>query len=160
MALISSLSSSLTGMKVAQAQLEIISNNIANVDTPGYTKKTAAQSALVASGQTMGVTIGNTGRVVDESLLKNFLASNSTTSSLSTQYDYMSRLDNIMGTTEQGNSLSANVASLQSAFDTFSTTVSSATASLLSVEAMLSTQVFSEESRADFCKKSTKSLFF
>ncbi|MBR7094744.1 MAG: flagellar basal body rod protein FlgG, partial [Clostridia bacterium] len=28
-------------MKVAQAQLEIISNNIANVDTPGYTKKTA-----------------------------------------------------------------------------------------------------------------------
>lgn len=125
MALISSLSSSLTGMKVAQAQLEIISNNIANVDTPGYTKKTAAQSALVASGQTMGVTIGNTGRVVDESLLKNFLASNSTTSSLSTQYDYMSRLDNIMGTTEQGNSLAANVGNLQSAFETFSTTVSS-----------------------------------
>lgn len=125
MALISSLSSSLTGMKVAQAQLEIISNNIANVDTPGYTKKTAAQSALVASGQTMGVTIGNTGRVVDESLLKNFLASNSTTSSLSTQYDYMSRLDNIMGTTEQGNSLAANVGNLQSAFETFSTSVSS-----------------------------------
>ena len=50
MALISSLSSSLTGMKVAQAQLEIISNNIANVDTPGYTRKTAAQSALVSSG--------------------------------------------------------------------------------------------------------------
>ena len=125
MALISSLSSSLTGMKVAQAQLEIISNNIANVDTPGYTRKTAAQSALVSSGQTMGVTIGNTGRVVDESLLKNFLTSNSTTSSLSTQYNYMSRLDNIMGTTEQGNSLAANVGNLQSAFETFSTTVSS-----------------------------------
>lgn len=126
MALISSLSSSLTGMKVAQSQLEIISNNIANVDTQGYTRKTAAQSALVSSGQTMGVTIGNKGRIVDESLLKNFLTSNSTTSSLSTQYNYMSRLDNIMGTTEQGNSLSANVASLQSAFETFSTSVSSA----------------------------------
>lgn len=126
MALISSLSSSLTGMKVAQAQLEIISNNIANVDTEGYTRKTAAQSALVASGQTMGVTIGNTGRVVDESLLKNFLTSNATSSSLSTQYNYMSRLDNIMGTTEQGNSLAANVGNLQSAFETFSTTVSSA----------------------------------
>ena len=126
MALISSLSSSLTGMKVAQSQLEIISNNIANVDTPGYTRKTAAQSALVSAGQTMGVTIGNTGRVVDESLLKNFLTSNATSSSLSTQYNYMSRLDNIMGTTEQGNSLSANVAGLQSAFETFSTTVSSA----------------------------------
>ena len=126
MALISSLSSSLTGMKVAQAQLEIISNNIANVDTPGYTKKTAAQSALVSAGQTMGVTIGNTGRVVDEALLKNFLTSNSTSSSLSAQYSYMSRLDNLMGTTEQGNSLSSNVANLQSAFETFSTSVSSA----------------------------------
>ena len=126
MALISSLSSSLTGMKVAQAQLEIISNNIANVDTPGYTRKTAAQSALVSSGQTMGVTIGNTARVVDEALLKNFLSSNATTSSLSTQFNYMSRFDNFMGTTEQGNSLSANVSGLQSAFETFSTSVSSA----------------------------------
>lgn len=126
MALISSLSSSLTGMKVAQAQLEIISNNIANVDTPGYTRKTAAQSALVSAGQTMGVTMGNTQRVVDESLLKNFLTSNATSSSLSTQYNFMSRLDNVMGTTEQGNSLAANVGQLQSAFETFSTTVSSA----------------------------------
>lgn len=125
MALISSLSSSLTGMKVAQSQLEIISNNIANVDTAGYTRKTAAQSALVSAGQTMGVTIGNTGRIVDESLLKNFLTSNATTSSLSAQYNYMSRLDNVMGTTEQGNSLSANVGNLQSAFETFSTSVSS-----------------------------------
>ena len=126
MGLISSLSSSLTGMKVAQAQLEIISNNIANVDTPGYTRKTAAQSALVSAGQTMGVTIGNTGRVVDESLLKNFLTSNAITSSLSSQYNYMSRLDNVMGTTEQGNSLATNVGNLQSAFETFSTSVSSA----------------------------------
>ena len=58
MALISSLSSSLTGMKVAQSQLEIISNNIANVDTAGYTRKTAAQSALVSAGQTMGAIPG------------------------------------------------------------------------------------------------------
>ena len=75
MALISSLSSSLSGMRVAQSQLEIISNNIANVDTPGYTRKSAAQSALVAAGTTMGVTMGNTQRTVDEGLLKNFLAS-------------------------------------------------------------------------------------
>ena len=125
MALISSLASSLTGMKVAQAQLEIVSNNIANVDTKGYTRKTAAQSALVASGHTMGVTIGNTQRTVDEGLLKNFLTSNSLSNSLSSQRDYMSRLDNLMGSTEGQNSLAANVGNLQSAFETFSTSVSS-----------------------------------
>ena len=125
MALISSLASSLTGMKVAQAQLEIVSNNIANVDTKGYTRKTAAQSALVSAGQTMGVTIGNTKRTVDEGLLKNFLTSNSLTNSLSSKHDYMSRMDNLMGSTEGGNSLASNVGDLQSAFETFSTTVTS-----------------------------------
>lgn len=125
MALISSLSSSLSGMRVAQSQLEIISNNIANVDTPGYTRKSAAQSALVAAGTTMGVTMGNTQRTVDEGLLKNFLASNSQTSSLSTQHNYLSRLDNIMGSTEGQNSVAASVGNLQSAFETLSNNVSS-----------------------------------
>ena len=112
MALLSSISSSLTGMNVAQSQLEIISNNIANVDTQGYTRKTSAQSAIVVAGQTMGVTMENAKRTVDEGLLKNFLASNSSSSSLSAQYDYLSRMDNLMGTTADGNSVAANVGNL------------------------------------------------
>lgn len=126
MALLSSISSSLSGMKVAQAQLELVSNNIANVDTKGYTRKTATQSAKVVAGSTMGVTMGSTQRTVDEGLLKSFLTSNSLTSSLSSQYDYLSRLDNLMGTTADGNSLASTVGNLQSAFETFSTNVSSA----------------------------------
>ncbi|MBE6454545.1 MAG: flagellar hook-associated protein FlgK [Alphaproteobacteria bacterium] len=126
MALISSLSSAISGMKVAQSQLEIIGNNIANVDTKGYTRKTAAQSALVAAGNTMGVTIGTTQRTVDESLLKNYLSSNAETSSLSSQHKYLSQMDTFMGTTEGGNSVAANVGNLQSAFETFSTNVTSA----------------------------------
>lgn len=125
MALLGSLSSSLSGMKVAQSQLEIVSNNIANVDSKGYTRKTAAQSAYVVAGETMGVLLGNVQRTVDEGLLKSFLSSNSLTSSMSTRYDYLSRLDNYMGTTADNNSLAANVGNLQSAFETFSTNVSS-----------------------------------
>lgn len=125
MALLNSISSSLTGMKVAQAQLEIVSNNIANVDTQGYTRKTAAQSAIVVAGQTMGVTMENAKRTVDEGLLKNFLSSNSVSSSLSSQYDYLSRMDSLMGTPADGNSVAANVGNLQSALETFSTQVSS-----------------------------------
>jgi len=128
MALLSSISSSLSGMKVAQSQLEIVSNNIANVDTKGYTRKTAAQSPVVVAGQTMGVTMENAKRNVDEGLLKNFLASNSTSSALSSQYNYLSRMDNLMGTTADGNSVAAQVGNLQSALETFSTQVSSSAA--------------------------------
>ncbi|MBQ9235352.1 MAG: flagellar hook-associated protein FlgK [Alphaproteobacteria bacterium] len=126
MALLNSISSSLSGMKVAQAQLEIVSNNIANVDTIGYTRKTASQAAVVVAGQTMGVTMENARRNVDEGLLKNYLSSNALSSSLSSQYNYLTRMDNLMGRTADGNSLAANVGNLQSALETFSTTVSSA----------------------------------
>ena len=125
MALLSSISSSLTGMKVAQSQLEIVSNNIANVDTKGYTRKTAAQSANVIAGTTMGVSLHNTKRTVDEGLLKSFLTSNAQSSFLSSKYNYLSRMDNLMGTTADGNSLAANIGTLQSAFETFSTNVAS-----------------------------------
>ena len=125
MALLSSISTSLSGMKVAQAQLEIVSNNIANVDTKGYTRKTAAQSANIVAGTTMGVSLHNTKRTVDEGLLKSFLTSNAQSSFLSSKYNYLSRMDNMMGTTADGNSLAANVATLQSAFETFSTNVAS-----------------------------------
>lgn len=143
MALLSSISSSLSGMKVAQSQLEIVSNNIANVDTKGYTRKTASQSANVVAGSTMGVKMGNIKRTVDEGLLKSFLSSNAATSSLSTQYDYLSRLDNLMGTTAAGNSIASNVSSLQSAFETFSTNVTSAASrySLLSEAKNLTNQL-------------------
>lgn len=125
MALLNSISSSLTGMKVAQSQLEIISNNIANVDTKGYTRKTAAQSAIVVAGQSMGVRMENTTRTVDENLLKNYLSSNAQTSSLSAESNYLNRMDNLMGTTADGNSLAYNVGNLQTALETFATTVSS-----------------------------------
>lgn len=51
MALLSGLQTSLTGMKVAQQQLDIIGRNVANVDTEGYTRKTAAQKNVVLAGQ-------------------------------------------------------------------------------------------------------------
>ena len=47
MALLSGLQTTLSGMKVAQNQLDIISRNIANVDTEGYTRKTAQQNNVV-----------------------------------------------------------------------------------------------------------------
>ena len=43
MGFIAGLQTSLSGMKVAQSQLEVISRNIANADTAGYTAKTGNQ---------------------------------------------------------------------------------------------------------------------
>ena len=126
MSLISGLGTALSGMKVAQSQLDIIGRNIANIDTEGYTRKQAQQSSVVLAGSSMGVTIGDITRNVNEGLLKSFLSSNSLTGQLSAQNQYLSKTEVLLGTPEGDNSLSANVASLQTAFNSFASDVTSA----------------------------------
>ena len=125
MVLISSLSNSLTGMKAAQSQLDIISRNIANADTPGYTRKTAQQNNVVRSGYLMGVAMGDITRKVDEGLLKSYLASNALTSNYSARHDFLSKAELTLGTPEGSNSLAANMSSLQQAMETFATDITS-----------------------------------
>lgn len=125
MALINGLSTSLTGMKAAQSQLDIISRNISNVDTPGYTRKSAAQTSAVLNGVPLGVNVSQSQRIVDEGLLKSYLATSSLSNNLSSKYDFLSKAEVMLGTPQGDNSISANVSALQSAFDTFANDVTS-----------------------------------
>jgi flagellar hook-associated protein 1 FlgK len=97
-------------MKTAQSQLELISRNISNVDTAGYTRKTANQKNVIVGGFSQGVSLGNVTRQVDEGLLKSYLVSSSSSSSLSAQSDYLSKTESLLGSPSDKNSLAANVA--------------------------------------------------
>lgn len=125
MALLSGLQTSMSGMKVAQSQLDIVGRNIANVDTPGYSRKIAQQKNLVLAGQSAGVMLGDITRNVNEGLLKSFLSSNTITGDLSAKNQYLSKAEVLLGTPQGNNSLSANVASLQANFGTFASDVTS-----------------------------------
>ncbi len=128
MAMIPGLQTALSGMKVAQGQLDIIGKNIANVDTVGYTRKQAKQSTSVLAGSTVGVTLGNVTRQVNEGLLKSFLASNSSNGYYTAQNQYLSKAEVLLGTPEGDNSIAANVADLQAAFNEFASDVTSSAA--------------------------------
>lgn len=126
MALVPSLTTSLSGMKTAQGQLDIVSRNIANVDTEGYTRKTAGQNNLVLAGYSHGVSLGNITRDVNTGLLKSYLAANSLSGNLNSQYEYLSKAETLLGTPQGENAISSNVGALQSAFETFASDVTSA----------------------------------
>lgn len=126
MALLSGIQTALSGMKVAQNQLEIIGRNVANVDTEGYTRKTAQQNNLVLAGYNAGVKLGDVKRTVNQGLLRSFLSSNSLTTNLSAQNEYLSKTETLLGTPQGDNSLAANVSDLQKYFDSFATDVTSA----------------------------------
>ncbi len=125
MGLDAGLNVALSGMKVAQSQLELVGKNIANIDTEGYTRKTAASQSVVLAGYNSGVSLSDTTREVSEGLLRSYLSSSSLDGALSTKSEYLDRTQMLLGTPESSNSISTNVSNLQSAFATFSTDVAS-----------------------------------
>lgn len=125
MALVSGLTSALSGMHVAQSQISLVSSNLANVDTEGYTRKTAAQQSNVLAGYGAGVKLNRADRVVDQSLLRSYLVANSLNGSLNKSADYLSKTETMLGSPQNNNSVATNVADLQSSFETLATDVTS-----------------------------------
>ena len=68
MSLNAALSSSLTGLVVAQHALGVTSNNIANVNTDGFTRKQVNQTSLIVAGVGHGAATEETTRIADEFL--------------------------------------------------------------------------------------------
>ncbi len=128
MVLLPGLQNALSGMKTAQAQIDIVGRNIANIDTPGYTRKVAQQQNVVLAGYSSGVQLGDISRNVNEGLLRSYLASNSTTNSYSAQNEFLGKAETLLGTPQGNNSIAANVSSLQTAFESFASDVTSSAA--------------------------------
>ncbi|MGI9381440.1 MAG: FlgK family flagellar hook-associated protein, partial [Methyloligellaceae bacterium] len=94
-----------TGLSATEAGLEIIARNVANADTPGYTRKSQDLHSLVAEGQSMGVRIGDVTRVVNEFLQTELRGEISNLSSLNTKKQFVDRLDELFGQPGGSNAL-------------------------------------------------------
>jgi flagellar hook-associated protein 1 FlgK len=60
------LNTATSGMMAAQTGLRVVSDNVANVNTPGYVRKTISQSNLVSNGMGVGVNIDAIKRATDK----------------------------------------------------------------------------------------------
>ena len=69
MSLSLSLQSALSGLQANQSVLQVISNNIANVNTDGYSRKVAEPQSVSLDGVGAGVRLGNVTRNVDRNLV-------------------------------------------------------------------------------------------
>lgn len=113
---ISSLNTALTGLSLAQRQVNVISNNIANADTDGYTRKILPQSAQVIDGNGAGVLAGNLIRNSNLSLSSALWTQISSVSENSVQATYLSRIEQFHGSTDSEISIAAYISNLQDSF--------------------------------------------
>ncbi len=68
MSLNSIISTAVSGLQTAQSGINTVSNNVANINTPGYQREVLSQTNLVAGGAGEGVTAGEIQRVTDQYL--------------------------------------------------------------------------------------------
>jgi flagellar hook-associated protein 1 FlgK len=91
MSLAIALSNAVSGLQAAQAQMRAVSDNIANVNTPGYVRKVADTAQRVVVGAGAGVEVTGVHRVTDQYLQLASLTAGSDAS----RYDVTSQfLDN------------------------------------------------------------------
>lgn len=112
------LHSALSGLRVAQQQLAVISNNVANATTPGYTRKILPQSTQVvnSTGQIMGVQSETMIRRVDLNLEKELWTQVSTVSAFDVKATYLDTIEKFHGPTDKERSIAAQIAELKDKF--------------------------------------------
>ncbi len=98
MSLDAALSGALSSLQTVQRQISVISNNINNANTPGYTKK-SVRTESVGNGVTMvGVRISDISRASDATLQKSLNIATANEGMVATQQQYLTRLQGILGT--------------------------------------------------------------
>lgn len=99
------LGQAVTGLMVNQSQISVVSNNIANVNTPGYSRKEIQQTSLVLDGIGQGVAGSEITRRVDQLLRADINRNTSTLGATTVQEQYLSRMTALFGTPEKGSEL-------------------------------------------------------
>jgi flagellar hook-associated protein 1 len=62
------MSGAVSGLETAQTALTTVSDNITNINTPGYVREVVQQSPVIAAGQDIGVTVNQVQRVTNQYL--------------------------------------------------------------------------------------------
>lgn len=99
------IGNALSGLQAAQLGMRTASNNVSNVNTPGYARTELGQAARNAAGQGMGVEVTGIRRVVDEFLVAASQRASSDASRAEAVNGFLDRLQAQFGSTDDTTSL-------------------------------------------------------
>ena len=95
-----------SGLLVNQQTLDVVANNIANVNSEGYSRKIVSTETRVLNGVASGVQISEITRRVDEGLLKNIRIELAELNKFTVQDDFFARTQDLFGKPGENSSLS------------------------------------------------------
>lgn len=99
------LNNAVSGLRVNQQSLAVLSQNIANVNTDGYSRQVVQQSANYIAGVGSGVNIDDITRKIDVYLQRSTISQGSTNATSQTISNYYDRLQALIGQPGSENSI-------------------------------------------------------
>ena len=105
MSLTSIMNIGISGLMTAQEQLRITSDNISNVNTPGYIRKVTHQTAVTIGGKGMGVTTGQVTLAADKYLQAAVLKASGHAASSDVSFELMDQIQAQFGDITDSNNL-------------------------------------------------------
>src|SRR5581483_5069470 len=116
-----SLQNALTGLQAAQQNLAVISSNITNAQTPGYSREVVPLSTQIVGNAGAGVLVGVTKRQIDDNLATSARRQDTAASAASTMDTYFQQIQSLFGQVNDGNSLGDVLNKFTGALQTLST---------------------------------------
>ncbi len=114
MSLTSIMNIGVSGLMTAQDQLHVVSDNIANLNTPGYIRKVSQQNSVVTAGVGMGVQSGQVTLAADKYLQAAALKASSASAQSDTSYELLDQIQSQFGDITDTNNLFGQASSVLS----------------------------------------------
>jgi flagellar hook-associated protein 1 FlgK len=138
MSLDAALLTAASGLRAATRSLAAVSNNVANADVAGYTRKVAPQQTLVADGIGMGVRTLERQRAVDTLLVDRLAQARATATASRERAEGLAEVDRLHGDPALGSQIGALTGALRDGFLTLSSQPQDASRQMVVVDAAAS----------------------
>jgi flagellar hook-associated protein 1 FlgK len=114
MSLSIALQNAVSGLHLNQQALDVTAQNVANVNTEGYSRKIVEQQAVIIAGQGAGVEIASISREVNEFMLKDLRTQISAMNDLDERDHFYNRMQDLFGSPGSDTSVGFSIAELSS----------------------------------------------
>ncbi|NKD77633.1 flagellar hook-associated protein FlgK [Haematospirillum sp. H1815] len=117
MSLTLGLSAALSGLQASKQGLDLVSNNIANMNTPGFSRKLFNPTSRVLAGYGVGVEVAETTRRVDEKLRANSWQATGLYQQYAATQKYFDRLQDLFGKPGDNTTIAHTINNLSTQFE-------------------------------------------
>ena len=135
MSLSSAIGTAYSGLRATQAAMDVVSQNVSNSGTVGYTRRVLSATEQLSGTQTTGVNVVGATRVLDGLVQKQLRLENAGAAYTATRAGYATSLDGIFDPAGGANSLATLLSGLTSSLQALATSPSSYAARAATVSA-------------------------